>query len=254
MNFAADYLRRPAESLLEQLPREAGLVAVRARKVLKGIDDTQLSELLKELDTTLDTWYLTKEFPEELGVSPGEAQELHDERQVLSWDWDGYISTPLQLYEWRKSLNKSDADLAHLFAALAIGLLVQSELCFQEAMEARREGSAHRHLEGSHLLRVGSYIVNATEAAMYAERLANISAEDIAKQARSALASKAAKQRHANTGAIKQEFVEFYRQGNFRSAADAARRFYQSLPAERQRLLRAENCGRTLVQALKIRT
>jgi hypothetical protein len=68
----------------------------------------------------------------------------------------------------------------------------------------------------------------------------------------SALAKKAAQKRHEPRNRLKQDFFDFWMQGkgSFRSRADAARRFYKSLPPEKRKLLVESNAIRTLTQAL----
>lgn len=66
----------------------------------------------------------------------------------------------------------------------------------------------------------------------------------------SAVAKKAAKKRHEPKNQLKQEFCEFWDRGNnHKSQADAARRFYNSLPKDKQ-LLSPTNAVRTLTAAL----
>lgn len=67
----------------------------------------------------------------------------------------------------------------------------------------------------------------------------------------SAVAKNAAKKRHEPLNQLKEEFCEFWDRGsNHKSRAEAARRFYASLPADRKRLLVASNAERTLTAAL----
>lgn len=66
----------------------------------------------------------------------------------------------------------------------------------------------------------------------------------------SSIARQAAKKRHEPISRLKQDFFDYWSRGKFKSRADAARRFYASLPADNKRLLVASNAERTLTAAL----
>ena len=61
---------------------------------------------------------------------------------------------------------------------------------------------------------------------------------------------KAVEARHGKINALKEEFRNYYFNGDFQSRAEAARRFYKNLPEDKQSLLVPTNAVRTLTQSL----
>ncbi|MDP2242175.1 MAG: hypothetical protein Q8K18_18715 [Burkholderiales bacterium] len=74
--------------------------------------------------------------------------------------------------------------------------------------------------------------------------------EKVEPKTASAVAKKAAQKRHEPLNQLKQEFCDFWGRGKHQSRAEAARRFYASLPADKKRLLVPSNAERTLTAAL----
>ena len=61
---------------------------------------------------------------------------------------------------------------------------------------------------------------------------------------------RAARIRHQPVADLKQECYEFYKSGNFKSYADAARRFYNQLHPEKSKLLKPDNAEKLLAEAI----
>jgi hypothetical protein len=109
---------------------------------------------------------------------------------------------------------------------------------------------------------IGDCASAAVEAVCFGERILHetklVSGLDVhvktkLKEQISLRASHASIARHSKVNAIKQRFFKYWRSGTFPSGAEAARRFYDSLPAEQQKLLSKlgkDRAVRTLCSAL----
>lgn len=132
-----------------------------------------------------------------------------------------------------------------LLAVLALGEI-------DEAIEWEQHYQQKGYPEDDSIytMTLGPYAVEAMEAVCAAEALQRGNPSIQAKKIVSDQTRKAALKRHQATNNLKREFIHFYHSREFKSRADAARRFYLSLPDKKQRLLTHTNAIRTLTDAL----
>lgn len=99
---------------------------------------------------------------------------------------------------------------------------------------------------------IGADILDAMECICIAESLIRqTNTVQKVKQKVSLQKQNAAYLRHADSNQLKREFIHFYLSGTHKSRADAARRFYDSLPPNRKRILKPTNAVRTLTDGLR---
>jgi len=95
---------------------------------------------------------------------------------------------------------------------------------------------------------IGAEALDAMECVCIAEGLIR---KNELKQKISFEKQEAAFKRHSGTNQIKREFIHYYEVGKFQSQAEAARKFYNSLPPDQKKLLKPSNAVRTLTDALR---
>jgi len=164
--------------------------------------------------------------------------------------YEGY-SEPALIYEFRDYFEIEDSTgikggtWPEYFSVLSlayISLFIEKQNC------ALDEQLACKYRLG-HLYSAPSFLADAMESLCIAERIAT---EQKSIGARN---TTAAKVRHAPANRIKFYFISAYEKGTNSSRRHAARKYYQSLPADQQRTLcpsqNEENAIRTLTNALR---
>lgn len=152
-----------------------------------------------------------------------------------------------------------DATWPEIFAAFALACLDEAT---RLAQLASAPGDAGDEFEGAPIeagvAGPDDLALTATEAVCMAEALSGNLPEIEALAAKKAEgkisvhARNAGLQRHAGQGTVTARFVEAFRAGQLpgKSCADAARRFFDSLPADERKLYSAGNAVRTLCEAV----
>lgn len=223
-----------------------GQIACRARKILSG---RNRSEIVSAADTL--SWLLLA----------GAAQEINFdslEREAKELDEEKSDSSPLTLSDAQllaravetvslEDINEAvpNLNLAELYAVLALGLIDEAAEWEQHYMRA-----GYAQDDSIFPVALSPYAVDAMEAVCMAESVQGDVPRLQAAKIISGKSRNAALIRHQATNELKREFILFCRSGNFKSKADAARRFYDSLDEEKRRLLAPTNAIRTLKEAL----
>lgn len=145
-------------------------------------------------------------------------------------------------------LNEAIPDLSwpELFAALTLGMIDRAA-----EWERREPDHVEQNTNVYHWWH-GVFAIEAMEAVCIAEGLLKQEKSQIErKKAISNARQRAALKRHQKTNDLKREFIHFCATGNFKSDADAARRFLGALDSDKKQLLAPSNAINTLLRALR---
>lgn len=255
VNDSVEQLRRLlAESYSEDSGRPGSPidnVCRRAFAVLPQATEHELLDIAERLDNLFFCWA----YPEETGSGPSDIDDYYDD---LIWkEQNHHYTSATELYHRREEAERSVAlevtryPWDWYFAVLSLTFVAEARGDYQSAVDRSDKNDAR--VQAAHLMSFARHVATAMEAVGYAEILGGhdpVVASGVG-IVRSTQASQAAKARHQPVRDLKAEFWRYHEGGSFRSRADAARRFYDGLPQEKQRLLARENAVRTLVESLR---
>ena len=227
-------------------------VILRARDVLKN---RSLSEIYYAADT-LD--FIESRAQHEISMKSTKRLSRTGEKQIvtsITMAYYGYIP----LFDISEQSDFKNATWAEYFAVLAltrVGRVINAlkrvasdlEKQFNIDIEETREQYAFGHS------------IDATEAISYAECLqgeADKEKAEVTEAAKNQISLRnqsAAIKRFADTNSIKDEFIPYYLDGMHTSKADAARKFYASLPDFKKKHFRADTIERNLLDHLRKHT
>lgn len=223
-----------------------GQIACRARKILSG---RSRSEIIAAADTL--SWLLLSDAAHAIkwGLLERQAKEL-DERNG--------DSSPLTLSDAQllarvvetvllEDINEAVPNLTvpELYAVLALGLIDEAAEWEQHYLQA-----GYAEDDAIYPIALSPYAVDAMEAVCMAQCLHRTEPSRQAAKIISDQNRKAAIKRHLHITELKRQFIEFFLAGTFKSMAEAARRFYDSLEEGKRKLLAPTNAIRTLTDAL----
>lgn len=227
-------------------------VLLKAGGILDGISFEEAKEILRSIDWLFMCW-----------VHPEEMQEHEPVLEELSTYMkfrDRYEVPDPTLYSLTATLflcrddaitleiiGQSNINWPIWFAVLAKAFCLCAIREQRRFVEEVRNGA--NDISEWNLRRIGDSMCNAVEAITYAERLMN--ADDSLREKVREFTKRAAVSRHAATNALKEEFSTYFGSKKFPSRAEAARKFYESLPADKKRLLKPTNAIRTLTESIK---
>lgn len=220
-------------------------IRARARLLLNEIDPERLDRQIKVLQ------WITNELE---GKPFFKTEEEQDAQYALKLPG---FTPAAHLYKYTSAFDLNDADnltWSQYFALLALMLIVSAH----QEEEWAYERKPYDVVTLATYRQAGDDIAFAMEAVIFGELLQINEAGSlpysimtgVSEQRISLNASKGGIARHSESNKLKKEFIDFYGAGSFKSGADAARRFYQSLPVERK-ILAPTNAERTLLDALR---
>src|SRR3569623_930954 len=223
-----------------------GQIACRARKILSG---RSRSEIIAAADTL--SWLLWADTAQDINFDLLK-------RGAKALDEENGDSSPLTLSDAQllarivetvslEDINEAVPYLSapELYAVLSFGLIDEAAEWEQHYMQA-----GYTEDDAIYPVALSPYAVDAMEAVCMAVFLQGDNPRIQAAEIVSGKSRKAALIRHQATNELKREFILFSRSGNFKSNADAARRFYDGLDEGKRRLLAPTNAIRTLTAAL----
>jgi len=214
-------------------------IAQRAKAIIAGCDEDDL-----ESEVTTLRWMF------EVIDPSGPEREFHP--AIRDEPLKG-VTPAAQLYNSRAAFNLQAGDLTwpQYFALLAL-LAIEQAWFLEQVSKGENFPKHYTDLVPVSLL---AYAVDGTEAVCHAEMLSLLKSTDatIEEQVKQALSTRnadAARKRHAFTNELKGQFVMYYYRGTFKSRADAARRFYESLNPKPRNPTR-DNAVRFFADALR---
>ena len=225
----------------DRLPWERfNQIADRARQILKDRSRQEIEYAALAVD-----WMLSKGN----STNPSPAGALRTYVDIDLFGFDG-------VEDFRS------ATWPEFFAALALGLLEEAFLAWQHktpyyeaGLDSEDDGAAFEKTHYYNRFDAYEFVCEALDAVCMAESLLRESlvAQEIQRKHKKKIElrnKKAAIAKHAPLNQLKKECIRWYLSGSFPSKREAARRFYESLPESRRKLLAPSNAIRTLTQAI----